>query len=108
MPTARDGEKSGEKIMRAILWVLTNRFLSFPSFFIGAQAIIIAVASTLGVVQFDGAAESVPKWLFVIMVAVPAGVMIRFRKMMPLLAVETFRYVAIFWLLKMFYVVISS
>ena len=84
MPTARDGEKSGEKIMRGILWVLTNRFLSFPSFFIGAQALIIAVASTLGVAQFDGGAESVPQWLIVIMVAVPAVVMVRFRKMMPL------------------------
>ncbi len=106
--TARAAEKSGEAIMRALLWILTNRYLSFPSFFIGAQALILALASVFGLAFVEGSVAPIPTWLMIIMIVVPVATMIRFRKIMPLLAVEIFRYVAILWLLKLFYAVITS
>ena len=104
---SRIGEKLGESLASLVLGILANRFLSFPSFYIGAQTLILMVASTIGIIE-SWNFETMPVWFVPILVGVPVFLMIVYRKKMPLLAVETFRYVLIVALLKLFYYVISA
>ena len=102
--SSKAGEQLGEGLATLVLWILTNRFLSFPSFYFAAQGLIAVVLSMLGLsVSGTGEVDEISDWIMAVMIGVPLVVMIVYRKKMPLLAVETVRWILILLLLKLFW-----